>query len=206
MRILFPCKYGIEHDPPAEISVTEYTGLFSKTNKLIPNPDHRIELRLYIRGGKSWVWTKTPNEWEEFWENKEPRVIGKVDDVATEEILYYFYKFGDKFYYSEIYLTPEDIPLILQEEILSKKEKLKKHLDKIKAKAEFEGNMRHPIPQDIQTVVWNRDGGKCVNCGSNEKLEFDHIIPISKGGSNTARNIQLLCEPCNRSKGNMIGG
>src|SRR3990172_8245951 len=52
--------------------------------------------------------------------------------------------------------------------------------------------------------VWNRDGGKCVKCGSQEKLEFDHIIPLSKGGSNTARNVQLLCETCNRSKGDSI--
>ena len=63
---------------------------------------------------------------------------------------------------------------------------------------------RH-ITQEIQDKVWNRDGGKCVQCGSNENLEFDHIIPHSKGGANTYRNIQLLCEPCNRSKSNKIG-
>ncbi len=60
---------------------------------------------------------------------------------------------------------------------------------------------REPISDKVKIFVWNRDGGKCVNCGSNEKLEYDHIIPLSKGGSNTARNIQLLCENCNRSKG-----
>lgn len=61
------------------------------------------------------------------------------------------------------------------------------------------------ISQQVKDLVWNRDDGKCRECGSNEKLEFDHIIPFSKGGSNTYRNIQLLCEPCNRMKTNKIG-
>ena len=64
---------------------------------------------------------------------------------------------------------------------------------------------RKPIPQDVKDKVWNRDNGKCIQCGSNENLEFDHIIPLSKGGANTYRNIQLLCESCNRSKSDNIG-
>lgn len=61
-------------------------------------------------------------------------------------------------------------------------------------------NNRHSIPKSIKQDVWQRDGGKCIECGSKEKLEYDHIIPISKGGANTVRNIQLLCENCNRTK------
>src|SRR5690554_4303395 len=68
----------------------------------------------------------------------------------------------------------------------------------------LETSERH-ISQEVKNLVWNRDNGKCVQCGSNEKLEFDHIIPFSKGGSNTYRNIQLLCEKCNREKSNKIG-
>ena len=64
---------------------------------------------------------------------------------------------------------------------------------------------RKPIPKDVMDRVWNRDNGKCIQCGSNENLEFDHIIPVSKGGANTYRNIQLLCEECNRSKSDEIG-
>jgi len=60
------------------------------------------------------------------------------------------------------------------------------------------------ITAQTKKAVWQRDSGRCVNCGSNQKLEYDHIIPLSKGGSNTARNIQLLCEECNRKKSNKI--
>jgi len=64
---------------------------------------------------------------------------------------------------------------------------------------------REPIPQEVMDRVWNRDGGKCVKCGSQENLEFDHIIPVSKGGATTYRNIQLLCKKCNVEKTNNIG-
>ena len=61
------------------------------------------------------------------------------------------------------------------------------------------------IPQDVKDAVWRRDEGMCVECGSNENLEFDHIIPHSRGGANTYRNIQLLCEKCKRQKSAKIG-
>lgn len=64
---------------------------------------------------------------------------------------------------------------------------------------------RRRISQYVMDRVWRRDGGRCVACGSQENLEFDHIIPFSKGGSNSYRNIQLLCERCNREKSNKLG-
>jgi len=60
------------------------------------------------------------------------------------------------------------------------------------------------IPEDVKREVWRRDRGQCSDCGSREKLEFHHIIPFSKGGSDTARNIELLCMSCNRKKSNNI--
>jgi len=63
---------------------------------------------------------------------------------------------------------------------------------------------RAAIPQRVRHEVWRRDRGICVECGSRARLEFDHIIPVSRGGSNTARNIELRCEPCNRRKGARI--
>ena len=59
---------------------------------------------------------------------------------------------------------------------------------------------RDPIPEDVRIFVWRRDEGRCVSCGSQERIEFDHIIPLEKGGSSTTRNIQVLCEQWNREK------
>lgn len=59
------------------------------------------------------------------------------------------------------------------------------------------------IPGDVQREVYERDGGKCTQCGSTDNLHFDHILPFSKGGSSkTASNIQLLCARHNLMKGN----
>jgi len=80
---------------------------------------------------------------------------------------------------------------------------LKTRIDKPQSKSE---SGREHVPERIRNEVWRRDGGKCVECGSIYKLEFDHIIPIAKGGrSNTARNLRILCEPCNRRKSDSIG-
>ncbi|WP_281962458.1 HNH endonuclease [Bacteroides nordii] len=68
-----------------------------------------------------------------------------------------------------------------------------------------EANKRPPIPRDVVDTVWNRDGGKCVYCGSTENLHLDHIIPFSKGGDTSVENLQLLCQKCNLEKSNKIG-
>ena len=44
-------------------------------------------------------------------------------------------------------------------------------------------------------------GNKCVECSSSP-VEVDHIIPLSKGGTNHIDNLQPLCKPCNSGKGN----
>ena len=56
------------------------------------------------------------------------------------------------------------------------------------------------IKSEIRKKVWIRDDGMCKKCGSKDELEFDHIIPVSKGGNNTINNIELLCKSCNREK------
>ncbi|MFD6400208.1 TerD family protein [Nocardia sp. NPDC060249] len=60
------------------------------------------------------------------------------------------------------------------------------------------------IPQDVKAQVWQRDGGRCVECGDGHYLEFDHIIPLSRGGATSVTNLQILCRACNRAKGARI--
>tara|TARA_B100000965_G_scaffold399196_1_gene418693 strand:- start:88 stop:768 length:681 start_codon:yes stop_codon:yes gene_type:complete len=59
------------------------------------------------------------------------------------------------------------------------------------------------IPGNVMQEVYKRDNGKCVECGSEDNLHFDHIVPFSKGGSSKdSKNIQLLCMRHNLEKGN----
>ena len=60
------------------------------------------------------------------------------------------------------------------------------------------------IPREIRQRVWQRFGGRCAECGSEHYLEFDHVIPIAKGGANSEANIQLLCRGCNLKKSDNI--
>lgn len=63
---------------------------------------------------------------------------------------------------------------------------------------------RTAIPDDVKLLVWQRDQGRCIKCGSNVELQFDHIIPVSLGGASTPENLQILCGRCNRAKSNSV--
>jgi hypothetical protein len=58
------------------------------------------------------------------------------------------------------------------------------------------------IPEHVKAAVFHRDKGTCRQCGYiGEYIEYDHVVPRSKGGQNTVENIQLLCRKCNLRKG-----
>lgn len=136
--------------------------------------------------------------------NKDEDVVKFDVEVETDEI-------SDGVFNVVVTKSPTELN---EKQILDLKAKLS---EKLRADGEFVSSMSievlkstkskrtRTITQNVKDRVWNRDGGKCVQCDSNENLEFDHIIPFSKGGANTYRNIQLLCEQCNRQKSNKIG-
>jgi hypothetical protein len=104
-------------------------------------------------------------------------------------------------------VNPEDTALLVKHCVLSREADMEKVRRQVQAFENFEkvpAARREIIPQEVQMFVWQRDQGKCRECGSDRQLEFDHIIPVIEGGSSTARNVQLLCEPCNRRKGRTV--
>ena len=53
-------------------------------------------------------------------------------------------------------------------------------------------------------AVKEKYNNRCAFCGELKPLTKDHIIPLSKGGTNYITNIQPLCRNCNSKKNNKI--
>ncbi len=65
-------------------------------------------------------------------------------------------------------------------------------------------NISRQIPRVTQFKVLKRENQICSSCGKSVKdeyVEFDHIIPWTKGGSSDEHNVRLLCRDCNRKRG-----
>jgi 5-methylcytosine-specific restriction endonuclease McrA len=43
--------------------------------------------------------------------------------------------------------------------------------------------------------------GGCAYCGGSEDIQPDHVVPLSRGGSNSITNVVPACGPCNSDKG-----
>lgn len=68
-------------------------------------------------------------------------------------------------------------------------------------------NTTRDIPRAVMLKVVRRDGQICAICKRNvldDEIEFDHVIPFSRGGATTAENLRVLCRECNRKKSDTL--
>ncbi|MCJ7824976.1 MAG: HNH endonuclease [Anaerolineales bacterium] len=103
------------------------------------------------------------------------------------------------------YFASEQLPTEVMEPIIDKMMAHRLKEMEIETGSVVLEQQRQPIPRAVQILVWQRDGSKCVQCGSQEDLELDHVQPPSQGGSNKAGNLQVLCAKCRGEKGGLFG-
>ena len=128
-------------------------------------------------------------------QNATPVHLGVVN--ATQ-----YWMYQTQFWYSTSPdLTPKDVFALIE----AGRHRDNRQLERAKAVVfqEFQdpAPSRKAISDAVKAEVWKRDGGRCVECGSKEQLNFDHVIPVALGGSNESANLQVLCSTCNRNKG-----
>lgn len=114
--------------------------------------------------------------------------------------LWYFH---DSFYWDDDGLDRDDVKAL----VLQRERRLQKKLQTAHSLMRAEGAgrpTRVPIPADLRRAVFERDVGRCVECGSNFDLQYDHILPVALGGATTVDNLQILCANCNRLKSDTI--
>lgn len=108
--------------------------------------------------------------------------------------------FRDCFYWEDEGLSAHDVMAL----VVDRERRRQRKLERAHAALHQELNgvaRREPIPREVRLAVWQRDGGRCVECRSDFDLQYDHVIPFSMGGATTAENLQLMCATCNREKG-----
>jgi 5-methylcytosine-specific restriction endonuclease McrA len=73
-------------------------------------------------------------------------------------------------------------------------------------------NPRH-VTAAVRRAVWRRDGGQCTYVGENRHrcaqrrgLEFDHVVPVARGGLATVDNLRLRCRAHNQYEAERVYG
>ena len=119
-----------------------------------------------------------------------------------------YWLFEDAWYWSATHpdqaLAPRDVLALVRERRRRRRRALERAHASLAAEAAGERDgrpRREPIARAVRQAVFERDGGRCVECGAAFDLQYDHVIPLALGGSSTVENLQVLCAECNRRKG-----
>jgi 5-methylcytosine-specific restriction endonuclease McrA len=111
--------------------------------------------------------------------------------------------FHGSFYWEDEGLEGDDVKALVHQRERRSQQKLQTARSLMRAEEQGRPT-RIPIPSDLRRAVFERDGGCCVECGSNFDLQYDHVLPVAHGGATTLENLQLLCADCNRRKSDTL--
>ena len=67
-------------------------------------------------------------------------------------------------------------------------------------KKDAEKQRRKKITGAARKKIFERDLYRCRYCGSHKDISLDHVIPVSKGGSDEPDNLVTACRACNSRK------
>jgi 5-methylcytosine-specific restriction endonuclease McrA len=108
-----------------------------------------------------------------------------------------------------------DIPQLLEralDELIARQETRQFAATDMPRKARGSRNPRY-IPAPTRRAVWNRDGGQCSyvsdrghRCEARNLLQYDHVIPVARGGSSTVDNVRLRCRAHNQLEAERLFG
>jgi hypothetical protein len=115
-----------------------------------------------------------------------------------------YWLFRDRFHWEDDNLSADDAHALLYE----KWRRRERQLERARAVVATESLPRQPhrvlIAREVKEEVFRRDRDRCVECGSDFDIQYDHVIPVARGGSNEVDNLQILCATCNRKKGTSL--
>jgi len=154
----------------------------------------RVELQL---GRGHTTFTVDRRRWLEVEATDSPSAVAHEGDRTL-------WHTADGWFWEDDGLDAEAVALLLWDRTRRLDHRIER-LRKIKAREDqLEGARRERIPPEVRSFVWERDEGRCVQCGAEDDLQFDHVIPVARGGGNAENNLQILCGNCNRQKSDSI--
>lgn len=122
--------------------------------------------------------------------------------VTSDERAYW--KYQGKWWVDNEGLTADDVYALISSKQKRGEQTLRRAHSLASMSSKPIQSPRGHISAELKQFIWAKYGGACSSCGSNVELQFDHIIPVALGGATSEENLQILCGPCNRSKGASI--